>query len=140
VIGIKRSVRVLLAKPGLDGHDQGILIVAKALMEAGMEVIYLGLRQTAERIVEAAIQEDADFIGMSFHSGAHLEICGKVMNLLKKMNAEDIRVIVGGIYQKEDFPKLKKMGIAGVFGVDTPLVSITDFIKSNALREKGSKN
>lgn len=117
-----------------------LISVSKALMEAGTEVIYLGLRQTPERIVEVAIQEDADFIGMSFHSGAHLEICGKVMKLLKEKNAEDIMVIVGGIYQKEDFPKLKEMEIAGVFGVDTPLVSIVDFIKSNVLRGKGSKS
>ncbi len=134
---LKRPARILMAKAGLDGHDQGILIVSKALMESGMEVIYLGLRQTPERIVEAAIQEDADFIGMSFHSGAHLEICSKVMRLLKEKDAEAIMVIVGGVYQKEDFSKLKEMGIMEVFGVDTPLVSIVDFIKSNVPRGKG---
>lgn len=126
----EKPIRIVMAKPGLDGHDQGILLVSKVLADAGMEVIYIGLRQTPEQIVQVAIQEDANVIGMSMLSETHMEICPKVLKLLKERHAEDIKVIVGGIYHKEDFPKLKEMGIAAVFGVDTKLSSIPDAVKA----------
>jgi len=128
---MERKIRVLVAKPGLDGHDRGAKIVARALRDAGMEVIYTGLHQTAEIIVEAAIQEDVDVVGLSLLSGAHMTLFVDVTRLLKKKGMNDVLVIGGGIIPKEDVPKLKKEGICGVFGPGTPCEEIVDFIKKN---------
>ncbi|MFQ6128029.1 MAG: cobalamin B12-binding domain-containing protein [Thermoplasmata archaeon] len=121
------KLRVLIAKPGLDGHDRGAKVVSRALRDAGMEVIYTGLHQTPEQIVEAAIQEDVDAIGLSCLSGAHLTLFKSVMDILKKKDIEDIVVTCGGIIPDEDIPKLKEMGIAAVFGPGTPLREIVEF-------------
>lgn len=125
-----KKIRVLIAKPGLDGHDRGAKIVARALRDAGMEVIYTGLHQTAEQIVETAIQEDVDHIGLSCLSGAHMTLFPKVIELLKENNAEDISVSGGGIIPEEDIPKLKDIGVAEIFGPGTSTSEIVDFIKS----------
>ena len=124
-------IRVLVAKPGLDGHDRGAKVVAKALRDAGMEVIYTGLRQTPEQIVEAAIQEDVDVIGLSCLSGAHMTLFPKVIQLLKKKKVKDILVTGGGIIPLDDVPKLKKAGIAAVFGPGTTSDEIIGFIRKN---------
>lgn len=126
-----KKIRVLIAKPGLDGHDRGAKIIARALRDAGMEVIYTGLRQTPEQIVETAIQEDVDVIGLSILSGAHNFLLPKVIQLLKNKKAEDILVIAGGVIPDEDIPGLKEAGIAEVFTPGTPTSEIIDFIKSN---------
>jgi methylmalonyl-CoA mutase C-terminal domain/subunit len=128
---MERKIRVLVAKPGLDGHDRGAKIVARALRDAGMEVIYTGLHQTAEMIVEAAVQEDVDVVGLSLLSGAHMTLFVDVTRLLKKKGMNDVLVVGGGIIPKEDVPKLKKEGICGVFGPGTPCEEIVDFIKKN---------
>lgn len=127
----RRKIRVLAAKPGLDGHDRGIKVVATALMEAGMEVIYTGIRQTPEQIVEAAIQEDVDVIGLSILSGAHDYHFPKVMELLKEKGVTDILVIGGGIIPEEDIPMLKACGIKEIFGPGTPTTEIIKFIEQN---------
>jgi methylmalonyl-CoA mutase C-terminal domain/subunit len=124
-------IRVLVAKPGLDGHDRGAKVVAKALRDAGMEVIYTGLRQTPEQIVEAAIQEDVDVIGMSCLSGAHMTLFPRVIKLLKKKKVKGILVTGGGIIPLDDVPKLKKAGIAAVFGPGTTSDEIVSFIRAN---------
>jgi methylmalonyl-CoA mutase C-terminal domain/subunit len=129
--GGKMPIRVLVAKPGLDGHDRGAKVVAKALRDAGMEVIYTGLRQTPEQIVETAIQEDVDVIGLSCLSGAHMTLFPKVMELLKAKGVKDILVTGGGIIPMEDVPRLKKAGIAEVFGPGTTSDEIVGFIKKN---------
>lgn len=126
-----KKIRVLVAKPGLDGHDRGAKVVARALRDAGMEVIYTGLRQTPEQIVQAALQEDVDCVGLSILSGAHMTLVPKVVELLKSNNAEDILVAVGGIIPDEDVSKLKKMGVNGVFGPGTPTHEIIKFIESS---------
>jgi methylmalonyl-CoA mutase C-terminal domain/subunit len=127
----ERKIRVLVAKPGLDGHDRGAKVIARALRDAGMEVIYTGLRQTPEMIVSAAVQEDVDVVGMSILSGAHNAIVPRVMELLKQNNAEDIMVLVGGIIPNVDIEPLKKTGVAGVFQPGTPMEEIIQFIKTN---------
>jgi len=127
-----RKIRVLIAKPGLDGHDRGAKVIARALRDAGMEVIYTGLRQTPEDIVEAAIQEDVDAIGLSILSGAHMVLLPKVVQLLKKRKAGDIVVAGGGIIPPEDIPKLKKAGIKQVFGPGTTLKDIVAFFTAAA--------
>ncbi|HEX9341100.1 MAG TPA: cobalamin B12-binding domain-containing protein [Thermoplasmata archaeon] len=124
-----KKIRVLIAKPGLDGHDRGAKVVARALRDAGMEVIYTGLRQTPEDIVEAAIQEDVDAIGLSSLSGAHMTLFPAVVRLLKKRKAGDIIVVAGGIIPEEDVPKLKKAGIRMVFGPGTTLGDIVAFFE-----------
>ena len=124
-------IRVLVAKPGLDGHDRGAKVVAKALRDAGMEVIYTGLRQTPEQIVETAIQEDVDLIGLSCLSGAHMTLFPKVMELLQAKGVKDILVTGGGIIPMEDVPRLKKAGIAEVFGPGTTSDEIISFIRKN---------
>ena len=124
-----KKIRVLIAKPGLDGHDRGAKVVARALRDAGMEVIYTGLRQTPEQIVETAIQEDADVIGLSILSGAHTHLFPKVMELLKENNIEDIVVMGGGVIPEEDIPDLKKMGIAEIFTPGTDTRNIIKFIQ-----------
>ena len=128
---MERRIRVLVAKPGLDGHDRGAKIVARALRDAGMEVIYTGLRQTPEQIVGAALQEDADVIGLSILSGAHMHICPKVMALLKEKGLDDVLVVVGGIIPDVDIPKLQEIGVRGIFLPGSPMQAIIDFINQN---------
>lgn len=123
-----RKIRVIIAKPGLDGHDRGAKVVARALRDAGMEVIYTGLRQTPEQIVAAALQEDADVIGLSILSGAHLHICPRVIDGLKAQGLDDVLVVVGGIIPDVDIPKLNALGIQGIFLPGTPMREIVDFI------------
>ena len=125
------KIRVLVAKPGLDGHDRGAKVVARALRDAGMEVIYTGLRQTPEMIVRAAVDEAADVIGLSILSGAHNAIFPRVMELLREEGAEDILVVAGGIIPQDDIPHLKEAGIAEVFGPGTKLQEIVDYIITN---------
>jgi methylmalonyl-CoA mutase C-terminal domain/subunit len=129
-MNVEQKIRVLAAKPGLDGHDRGIKVVASALMDAGMEVIYTGLRQTPRQIVEAAVQEDVDVIAMSILSGAHDYLFPRVMELLKEKGVEDILVIGGGIIPDEDVPVLKACGIAEIFGPGTNTQDIVGFIKA----------
>ena len=130
----KKKIRVLAAKPGLDGHDRGIKVICCALRDAGMEVIYTGLRQTPEQIVQAAIQEDVDVIGMSVLSGAHDYLFPRVMELLKEAGATDIIVIGGGIIPEEDIKSLRDVGIRAVFGPGTPTTDIVRFIKETVSR------
>lgn len=134
-----RKIRVLIGKPGLDGHDRGAKVVAAALRDAGMEVIYTGLHQTCEGIVEAAIQEDVDVIGLSLLSGAHLTLFPKVLTLLKKQHASDIIVIGGGIIPMEDIKKLEKKGVRKLFGPGTPTSEIAEWIKANVERKTRKK-
>ena len=129
-----KKIRVLAAKPGLDGHDRGIRVIASALMDAGMEVIYTGLRQTPQQIVESAIQEDADVIAMSILSGAHDYLFPRVMELLKDKGIKDILVIGGGIIPDEDVPALKKSGISEIFGPGTRTDKIATYIRENLKR------
>jgi len=124
-----KKVRVLIAKPGLDGHDRGAKVVARALRDAGMEVIYTGLRQTPEQIVETAIQEDVDVIGLSILSGAHTHLFPKIMEILKEDDIKDIIVMGGGVIPEEDIPELKKVGIAEIFTPGTDTRDIIKFIK-----------
>ena len=126
-----RKIRVVIAKPGLDGHDRGAKVIARALRDAGMEVIYTGLRQTPEQIVAAALQEDADAIGLSILSGAHMHICPRVMDLLKEKGLDDVLVMVGGIIPDLDIPRLQAAGIKGIFLPGTPMQSIVTFINAN---------
>ena len=126
------AIRVLIAKPGLDGHDRGAKVIARALRDAGMEVIYTGLRQTPEQIVTAALQEDADVIGLSILSGAHNYIAPRMMELLKEKGLDDVLVVIGGIIPDIDVPRLKAIGVKGVFPPGTPMQEIIDFINSNA--------
>lgn len=112
----ERKIRVLVAKPGLDGHDRGAKVVARALRDAGMEVIYTGLRQTPEMIADAALQEDVDVVGLSILSGAHMALVPRVMELLAANGQDDVKVFLGGIVPDEDLPKLKEMGVTGVYG------------------------
>jgi len=127
----KKKIRVLAAKPGLDGHDRGIKVIAHALMDAGMEVIYTGLRQSPEQIVETAIQEDVDVIALSILSGAHDFLFPRIMELLKEKGVDDVLVIGGGIIPDEDIPTLKEIGIAEVFGPGTYTDDIVKYIKDN---------
>lgn len=115
----ERKIRVLVAKPGLDGHDRGAKVVARAMRDAGMEVIYTGLRQTPEMVAEAALQEDVDVIGLSILSGAHMALVPRVLELLKANEQEHVRVFVGGIIPDEDVPRLMEMGVVGIFGPGT---------------------
>lgn len=124
-------IRVLVAKPGLDGHDRGAKLIARALRDAGMEVIYTGLRQTPEKIVSAAIQEDVDCIGLSILSGAHNAIIPRIAELLRANHAEDILLVLGGTIPEEDFPKMKESGVAAIFGPGTPLETTIQFIRAN---------
>ena len=112
----EKKIRVLVAKPGLDGHDRGAMVVARALRDAGMEVIYTGLRQTPEMIAEAALQEDVDIVGLSILSGAHMALAPRIMDLLKANGQSQVKVFIGGIVPDEDVPRLKEMGISGVYG------------------------
>ena len=129
---MSHTIRVVIAKPGLDGHDRGARVIARALRDAGMEVIYTGLRQTPEQIVGAALQEDADVIGLSILSGAHMHICPRLMALLEQQGLRDVLVVVGGIIPDVDIPKLNEMGIRGIFLPGTPMQDIVDFIRKHA--------
>jgi methylmalonyl-CoA mutase C-terminal domain/subunit len=124
-------IRVVVAKPGLDGHDRGAKVVARALRDAGMEVIYTGLHQTPEQIVEAALQEDADGIGLSILSGAHMTLCAKVLELLKERDALDISVFVGGIIPDGDFAELDKLGVARIFTPGATTQDIVEWVRAN---------
>src|SRR5436309_11556324 len=125
---ITSKIRVVIAEPGLDGHDRGAKVIARALRDAGMEVIYTGLRQTPEQIAAAALQEDADVIGLSILSGAHNSICPRLMELLHEKGLDEVLVIVGGIIPDADLPALKALGVAGVFRPGTAMQEIIDFI------------
>ena len=126
----EKKIRVLVAKPGLDGHDRGAKIIARALRDAGMEVIYTGLRQTPEQIASAALQEDADVIGLSILSGAHMAIVPRLMELLREQGiADEVKVLVGGIIPDDDIETLKKIGVAAVFQPGTPTQDIVDFVR-----------
>jgi methylmalonyl-CoA mutase C-terminal domain/subunit len=127
----ERKIRVLVAKPGLDGHDRGAKVVARALMDAGMEVIYSGLRQTPEQIVNTALQESVDVIGLSILSGAHDFLFPKIMSLVKENKIEEVLVVAGGVIPDEDVPDLKNVGVAEVFGPGTNTDDIVKFIKDN---------
>ncbi len=126
-----KKIRVLVAKPGLDGHDRGAKVIARALRDAGMEVIYTGLRQTPEMIVNAALQEDVDVIGLSILSGAHNTIVPRVMDLMKQHKMDDVIVVLGGTIPQQDLPQLTSAGVAAVFGPGTPMQGIIDFIRGN---------
>lgn len=130
-----RPIRVLVAKPGLDGHDRGAKVIARALRDAGMEVIYTGLRQTPDQIVASAIQEDVDVVAMSILSGAHNHLLPKVVELLKNEEVEDILVIGGGVIPEDDIPFLKEKGIAEIFTPGTPTSVTIEFIQNNLKRE-----
>jgi methylmalonyl-CoA mutase C-terminal domain/subunit len=125
-----QKIRVLVAKPGLDGHDRGAKVVARALRDAGMEVIYTGLRQTPEMIAEAALQEDVDVVGLSILSGAHMALVPRVLELLKTNRQEHVRVFIGGIIPDEDTPRLKELGVTGVYGPGAPTEQIITDIRS----------
>jgi methylmalonyl-CoA mutase C-terminal domain/subunit len=127
----ERKIRVLIAKPGLDSHDRGAKVVARALRDAGMEVIYTGLRQTPEQIAETALQEDVDVIGLSILSGAHKTLFPRIMGLLKKKGLTDVTVFAGGIIPEEDVEEMKKLGIKEVFGPGTPTELIIKYVSEN---------
>ncbi len=131
---MERKIRVLVAKPGLDGHDRGAKVVARALRDAGMEVIYTGLQQTPEMIVEAALQEDVDVVGLSILSGAHMALLPRVTELLRQHGGEDILVVAGGIIPHEDVEPLKQAGIAAIYGPGTPTGEIVSFIREHVPR------
>jgi methylmalonyl-CoA mutase C-terminal domain/subunit len=124
-------LRILIAKPGLDGHDRGAKVIARALRDAGMEVIYTGLRQTPEMIAEAAMQEDVDAVGLSILSGAHNTLLPRVIELLRAAGMEDVPVFAGGIIPEEDVPALKQAGVAAIFGPGTPLEEIVSFVRTH---------
>jgi methylmalonyl-CoA mutase C-terminal domain/subunit len=135
---MSRPPRVVIAKPGLDGHDRGAKVIARALRDAGMEVIYTGLRQTPEQIVTAALQEDADVIGLSILSGAHLHIATKVMELIRTRGMDDVVVLVGGIIPEADTAALNALGVRGVFPPGTPMQAIVDFINEAVRARAGA--
>ncbi|MDD5764929.1 MAG: cobalamin B12-binding domain-containing protein [Candidatus Marinimicrobia bacterium] len=134
---MKKIIRILIAKPGLDGHDRGAKYVARALKDAGYEVIYTGIRQTPEAIVKTAIQEDVDFVGLSLLSGAHNELFPKVARLLREQQADDIIVLGGGVIPDADIPQLKASGIETIFTPGTPITDVIQFIEAN--RERVSR-
>ena len=125
----RRTLRILTCKVGLDGHDRGVKVVSRALRDAGVEVIYAGLRQTPEMVVEAAIQEDVDAIGVSMHSGAHMTLIPRILELLKQRGIDDIAVFGGGIFPEDDVAELKRMGVVEIFGPGTSLATIVDFVQ-----------
>jgi methylmalonyl-CoA mutase, C-terminal domain len=135
---VAHKIRVVIAKPGLDGHDRGAKVIARALRDAGMEVIYTGLRQTPEQIVGAALQEDADVIGLSILSGAHMHICPRIMELLRQNGLDDVLVVIGGIIPDVDIPRLHELGIRGIFLPGTPMQDIVDFIGQHARSRVGT--
>jgi methylmalonyl-CoA mutase, C-terminal domain len=133
----EHKIRVLVAKPGLDGHDRGAKVIARALRDAGMEVIYTGLRQTPEMIVEAALQEDVDVIGLSILSGAHMALAPRVMDLMKANGLDDVKLLMGGIIPDEDIPALEAMGVSGVFGPGASMDKIVEHVRKVA-RERSN--
>jgi methylmalonyl-CoA mutase C-terminal domain/subunit len=130
----EQKIRVLIAKPGLDGHDRGAKVIARALRDAGMEVIYTGLRQTPEMVAEAALQEDVDVVGLSILSGAHMALVPRIMELLRAEKMDDVLVLIGGIIPDEDVPTLKAMGVSGVFGPGTNTEDIVQHIKTTLVK------
>jgi len=130
-----RPIRVLIAKPGLDGHDRGAKLIARSLRDAGMEVIYTGLRQTPEQIVAAAIQEDVDVVGMSILSGAHNHLLPKIVDMLKEQGADDVLIIAGGVIPEDDIPGLKEAGVDAVFTPGTSTKDTAEFVKNNVKRK-----
>ncbi|MCQ4082590.1 cobalamin B12-binding domain-containing protein [Streptomyces sp. RB6PN25] len=130
-MGVSGPIRVVVAKPGLDGHDRGAKVIARALRDAGMEVIYTGLHQTPEQVVDTAIQEDADAIGLSILSGAHMTLFAKVLELLRERDAADIKVFGGGIIPEADIPPLKELGVAAIFTPGTPTSDAVDWVRAN---------
>jgi len=129
LVAVARKIRVVIAKPGLDGHDRGAKIIARALRDAGMEVIYTGLHQTPEQIVETAVQEDADAVGISILSGAHMTLVPRILELLKENEVEDVVVVVGGTIPREDAEELERQGVAGIFTPGVPTSEIVEFIR-----------
>jgi methylmalonyl-CoA mutase C-terminal domain/subunit len=138
VMGVSGPIRVVVAKPGLDGHDRGAKVIARALRDAGMEVIYTGLHQTPEQVVDTAIQEDADAIGLSILSGAHMTLFAKVLELLKERDAEDIKVFGGGIIPEADIAPLKALGVAEIFTPGTPTTAAVDWVRANVRQAAGA--
>ncbi|MHB8763220.1 MAG: cobalamin B12-binding domain-containing protein [Deferrisomatales bacterium] len=134
---MSRRIKVVVAKPGLDGHDRGAKVVAHALKEAGMEVVYTGLHQSVEAVVQAAIQEDADVLGLSVMTGGHLPICRKAVALLKAQGADDVVLVVGGVIPRKDFPALQALGIDGIFPGGTPLEQTIEFIRERVGKTRG---
>lgn len=132
------KIRVLIAKPGLDGHDRGAKVVARALRDAGMEVIYTGLRQTPEMVVEAALQEDVDIIGLSILSGAHMALAPRILALMQENEMQDVPMFIGGIIPNEDIPRLKEMGVSAVFGPGTSTEEIISCIRETVQGERSS--
>ena len=130
-----RPIRVVIAKPGLDGHDRGAKVIARALRDAGMEVIYTGLRQTPEQVASAALQEDADVIGLSILSGAHMHVCTRLMELLRASGLDDVLVVVGGIIPDQDIPRLRDLGVRGIFLPGSPMQDIITFIHGHVRRD-----
>jgi methylmalonyl-CoA mutase C-terminal domain/subunit len=128
----ERKLKIIIAKPGLDGHDRGAKVVARALRDAGFEVVYTGIRQTPEMIAETALQEDADVIGLSILSGAHLELFPRVVEELKKRGMDDVVLFGGGIIPREDIPRLEKLGFRGIFGPGSSTHDIIDWVRDNA--------
>jgi methylmalonyl-CoA mutase C-terminal domain/subunit len=138
VMGVSGPIRVVVAKPGLDGHDRGAKVIARALRDAGMEVIYTGLHQTPEQVVQTAIQEDADGIGLSILSGAHMTLFAKVLELLKERDAADIKVFGGGIIPQADIPPLKELGVAAIFTPGTTTVDVVAWVNANVRQPAGA--
>jgi methylmalonyl-CoA mutase C-terminal domain/subunit len=136
----QRPIRVLIAKPGLDGHDRGAKVVARALRDAGMEVIYTGIRQTPEMIAEAAVQEDVDVVGLSILSGAHLDLFPRIVDLLKQKGMQDVLLVCGGIIPDEDIAALKQMGFAGAFGPGTSTQDVAKFIRDRVIARRAGVN
>lgn len=136
---LERKIRVLLAKPGLDGHDRGVKVIAAAMRDAGFEVIYTGLRQTPEMIVRAAIDEDVDAIGLSILSGAHMTLFPKVMDLLRKDEADHILLTGGGIIPEQEMEELRKLGVGHLFGPGTPMRDIVDYIRDEVIRRRSAQ-
>jgi len=138
VMGVTGPIRVVVAKPGLDGHDRGAKVIARALRDAGMEVIYTGLHQTPEQVVQTAIQEDADAIGLSILSGAHMTLFAKVLELLKERDAADIKVFGGGIIPEADIAPLKELGVAAIFTPGTTTVDVVAWVNANVRQAAGA--
>ena len=132
---MNEKIRVLVAKPGLDGHDRGAKVIARAFRDAGFEVIYTGLRQTPEQVVNAALQEDVDVVGLSVLSGAHMTLCPRIMDLMKKERLDDVMVVVGGIIPDQDIPKLKQLGFAEIFQPGASTTDIVAYIRQNVRRK-----
>jgi methylmalonyl-CoA mutase, C-terminal domain len=135
--GVADRIRIVIGKPGLDGHDRGVKLVARALRDAGMEVVYTGLHQTPEQIVQTAVQEDADAVGLSVLSGAHMTLFKRTVELLKEHHAEDVVVFGGGIIPAEDIPQLEKLGVAKVFTPGAPMDEIVEWVRANVTAEGG---